>query len=533
MSSSTKPSSSSSSSTKASNAPLKSYWYPDRRAELGEVREGYQLRSHLSLLLAIVGVPVIAGVVATYGAQHATAQEMLRNVRASIHALQQQEDKEVLVPLAVLLLGVVAILVLLVVYFARRSRPVYLLDFAVYTGHDKNKVPQWFFTKASRDTGFFSEEALQFQTKLLARTGLGEETYMPDSVVTTPPVLTMAAARAEALEVLATTMSAVLASTGKSKDDIDILIVNCSLFNPTPSLTSMMVNHFKLKSSVRTYNLSGMGCSAGVIAIDLARDLLQVHSSSVAVVLSTENITQNWYTGNDRSMLVSNTLFRMGASAVLLSNRWRDQWRAKYRLLTTVRVHQGADDKSYEAVYQKADETGKVGVSLSPHLLTVIGGALKSNMTRLGPQVLPWSEQIRFFAQLCLRRVLGADRVPNYVPDFKKAFEHFAIHAGGRAIIDGLQENLSLSDYQVEPSRATLYRYGNTSSSSVFYELNYIERDGRVKAGDRVWQIAIGSGPKCNSAVWVALKTLPGVVGPKQTPPSSSASNPDESKQSE
>jgi hypothetical protein len=100
MSSSTKPSSSSSSSTKASNAPLKSYWYPDRRAELGEVREGYQLRSHLSLLLAIVGVPVIAGVVATYGAQHATAQEMLRNVRASIHALQQQEDKEVLVPLA-------------------------------------------------------------------------------------------------------------------------------------------------------------------------------------------------------------------------------------------------------------------------------------------------------------------------------------------------------------------------------------------------------------------------------------------------
>jgi 3-ketoacyl-CoA synthase len=132
----------------------------------------------------------------------------------------------------------------------------------------------------------------------------------------------------------------------------------------------MMVNHFKLKSSVRTYNLSGMGCSAGVIAIDLARDLLQVHSSSVAVVLSTENITQNWYTGNDRSMLVSNTLFRMGASAVLLSNRWRDQWRAKYRLLTTVRVHQGADDDAYEAVYQKADETGKVGVSLSPHLLT-------------------------------------------------------------------------------------------------------------------------------------------------------------------
>lgn len=63
------------------------------------------------------------------------------------------------------------------------------------------------------------------------------------------------------------------ASTGAQ---VDILIVNCSLFNPTPSLSAMLVNHFKMKSSVVSYNLSGMGCSAGVIAISLARELLQV-----------------------------------------------------------------------------------------------------------------------------------------------------------------------------------------------------------------------------------------------------------------
>ena len=38
----------------------------------------------------------------------------------------------------------------------------------------------------------------------------------------------------------------------------------------------MIVNKFKMRSNVVTYNLSGMGCSAGVIAISLARDLLQV-----------------------------------------------------------------------------------------------------------------------------------------------------------------------------------------------------------------------------------------------------------------
>lgn len=57
---------------------------------------------------------------------------------------------------------------------------------------------------------------------------------------------------------------------------VDILIVNCSLFNPTPSLSAMIVNHFKMKSSVVSYNLSGMGCSAGVISISLAKELLQV-----------------------------------------------------------------------------------------------------------------------------------------------------------------------------------------------------------------------------------------------------------------
>lgn len=57
---------------------------------------------------------------------------------------------------------------------------------------------------------------------------------------------------------------------------IDGLIVNCSAFNPTPSLSATVVNEFKLKESIRSFNLSGMGCAASVIAIDLAQELLKV-----------------------------------------------------------------------------------------------------------------------------------------------------------------------------------------------------------------------------------------------------------------
>lgn len=57
---------------------------------------------------------------------------------------------------------------------------------------------------------------------------------------------------------------------------IDGLIINCTAFNPTPSLSAAVVRHFKFKSSIRTVNISGMGCAASVIAVDIARDMLKV-----------------------------------------------------------------------------------------------------------------------------------------------------------------------------------------------------------------------------------------------------------------
>ncbi|GJX45732.1 ARID DNA-binding domain-containing protein [Tanacetum coccineum] len=106
-----------------------------------------------------------------------------------------------------------------------------------------------------------------------------------------------------------------------------------------------------------------------------------------------------------------------------------------------------------------------------------------------------------------IRKLLKLDRKP-YTPNFKKAFNHFCIHAGGRAVIDELEKSLRLSEEDVEASRMTLHRFGNTSSSSLWYELGYIEAKGRMKKGERVWQIGFGSGFKCNSAVWECNKDI-------------------------
>ncbi|XVE69876.1 hypothetical protein DITRI_Ditri10aG0026700 [Diplodiscus trichospermus] len=395
----------------------------------------------------------------------------------------------------------------LTVYIMTRPRPVFLVDYSCYRAPDHLKAPYGRFLEHSRLTGDFDESSLEFQRKILERSGLGEETYVPKAMHNIPPTPSMAAAREEAEEIMFGALDILFRNTNVNPKDIGILVVNCSLFNPTPSLSAMIVNKYKLRGNIRSFNLGGMGCSAGVIAVDLAKDLLQVHRNTYAVVVSTENITQNWYFGNKKSMLIPNCLFRVGGAAVLLSNKSKDRRRAKYKLIHVVRTHRGADDKAFRCVYQEQDDAGKTGVSLSKDLMAIAGGALKTNITTLGPLVLPISEQLLFFSTLLVKKLFNASVKP-YIPDFKLAFDHFCIHAGGRAVIDELEKNLQLLPIHVEASRMTLHRFGNTSSSSIWYELAYMEAKGRMRKHNRVWQIAFGSGFKCNSAVWQALRNV-------------------------
>ncbi|KAK4401531.1 3-ketoacyl-CoA synthase 4 [Sesamum angolense] len=395
----------------------------------------------------------------------------------------------------------------LTLYFMTRPRAVYLVDYACYRPPDHLRVDFHKFMHHSRLTGDFDDSSLEFQRKILERSGLGEETYLPEPLHQIPPQPSMAKAREEAEQVMFGALENLFKATGVKPKDIGVLVVNCSLFNPTPSLSAMIINKYKLRGNIKSFNLGGMGCSAGVIAIDLAKDMLQLHRNTYAVVVSTENITENWYFGNKKSMLIPNCLFRMGGSAVLLSNRASDRRRSKYKMMHVVRTHIGSEDTAFRCVHQEEDERGKTGVSLSKDLMAIAGNALKTNITTLGPLVLPVSEQLLFFVTLVARKLINP-KIKPYIPDFKLAFDHFCIHAGGRAVINELEKNLRLEPIHVEASRMTLHRFGNTSSSSIWYELAYTEAKGRIRKGQRVWQIAFGSGFKCNSAVWQALRNV-------------------------
>jgi len=423
---------------------------------------------------------------------------------------------------AVLLAALSLLVVAMVTAFAcgLRRRSVYLLDFAVSAASESWTMSHDTFVKILAQQETFTPEEVDFQGKVLQRSGLNTK-----GTCATPALLSgdttttgLEACRDEYNELCFAAVEEVLAKTGVKPHQIKFVITNCSLFNPTPSLSATIINHFKMPSSTINYSLGGMGCSAGVVALDLARSLLQLHPNSYALVVSHENITNAWYTGHDRSMMLPNCLFRANGSAVLLSSRGGDAVRAKYRLKHLVRTILAADDEAFNCVRQSEDAEHKVGVSLQKELITVAGRALKANLTALGPLVLPIQEQLLFAGNFAVRRLarvfkpLGK-RLPDswlkpYTPRFGSAFDHACIHTGGRGVIDGIQKQLGLSTEQVLPSRAALYRFGNTSSSSIWYVLSFIESFQGVSKGDRVWQLGFGSGFKCNSAVWVANRKV-------------------------
>lgn len=411
------------------------------------------------------------------------------------------------------------IAILAVVCFMRRKPAIYCVDSVVCVPPASWQRTHEELLTVMRAQGTYNPESYAFLEKTLSRSATGESTHWPTAAQAsldgkTPAAMNLANTKKELEDVVYPIVEELLTRTRTKPKEVDFLIVNCSLYAPTPSICALICNKFKLRHDVRTYNLGGMGCSANVISVDLAKQLLQNEPGKRALVVSTEMITPNLYMGNQKAMLLQNSLFRCGGVALLLSSRSCDAKRAKYKLLHTQRS-QLTDDEALEAVVEQEDEEGHRGVALSKQIVKVAGRAMKLNFTTLAYKVLPVSELARaglnmaliFLFKKARKQGLTKREVPEaYKPDWSKGIDHFCIHAGGRAVIDGVQEGLALKDEHMTASRQTLHDWGNTSSSSIWYEAEYIERFENLRKGQRLMQVAFGSGFKCNSAVWKTLR---------------------------
>jgi len=341
-------------------------------------------------------------------------------------------------------------------WILKKDNPVYLLSFATFKPPQAWRVSHDQIIEMMKRQECYTEESLDFMRRLLERSGTGQSTAWPPGIVQClhgqKTDRSVEASRQEAKTVIFSIVEQALREAQITPKDIDVLVINCSLFSPTPSLCAMVINHFQFRPDILSYNLSGMGCGASLLALDLAKNTLQARFRNTiwggkALVISTEIITPNLYHGNERGFLLQNTLFRCGGAAIVLSNNWMDGSKAWFKLLHLVRV-QGTSDESYHCVYESEDSEGHRGVSLSKDIVLVAGKTMEKNLGTLGPYILPLSEQIHVAYSIAARVILktmgkwmrskNLPMVKMYVPDFKRGIDHFCIHAGGRAVIDGM-----------------------------------------------------------------------------------------------
>jgi 3-ketoacyl-CoA synthase len=196
------------------------------------------------------------------------------------------------------------------------------------------------------------KEKHEFISKLFLSSGISTtRTAVPACIqptFTDEPKTDLVNAQAESKMVYSQVISEVLRKTGLQPTDIDILITNTSVYCPTPSIASLVINMFKMREDVQSYHMGGMGCAFGVVGLNLVRVMLAAHPGKIALFVSSEIITSAFYPGQRKEALVTNALFRMGGTASILTNNpaWRSH--SKYQLQHCLRVHTGASDSAFK-----------------------------------------------------------------------------------------------------------------------------------------------------------------------------------------
>ncbi|KAI3682425.1 hypothetical protein L1987_82399 [Smallanthus sonchifolius] len=399
----------------------------------------------------------------------------------------------------------------------RRHQKCYLLDYQLYKPSDDRKLPTEFcgdLIKRAKNLGL---NEYKFLLKAIVSSGIGEETYAPKMVFEGREENPSHEDAIEEMEELFEyTIGRLFRRTGVSPTDIDVLVVNISMFACMPSLSSRIVNRYKMREDVKTYNLCGMGCSASLVSLNVVESIFKSKKNQLALVVTSESLTPNWYIGNDKSMILSNCLFRSGGCAMILTNKPSLAHKCMLKLNCLVRTHHGAKDESYGCCIQTEDSEGRMGFHLGKSLPKAATRAFVENLKQVAPKILPIRELLRFgILSVTLkmlhrgqRKAAGSARP---VINFETGVDHFCLHTGGKAVIDAVSHSLGLSEYDIEPARMTLHRFGNTSASSVWYVLGYMEAKKRLKKGDKLFMISFGAGFKCNSCMWEVIRDLEGV----------------------
>ncbi len=252
-----------------------------------------------------------------------------------------------------------------------------------------------------------------------------------------------------------------------SPEDIThIVTVSCTgFYAPGPDYD--IINALGLKSSTERYHLGFMGCYAAIPALKLANQICNANQNATVMIVSVELCTLHFQADSKMDNLLSTSVFADGGAGAIVSNR--DPKKSSYKIdgFASAITEKGEKDMAWTIGDQGFN------MILSTYIPELLGEGLQ-------PFLSPVLKQFN----------LSIEEI-----------DHWAVHPGGRAILDKVVSTLSIPESALASSRNVLSDYGNMSSATVLFVLKELLSDSKNQTSGKTLAMAFGPGLTLESAL--------------------------------
>ncbi|MDP9310467.1 MAG: type III polyketide synthase [Chloroflexota bacterium] len=237
-----------------------------------------------------------------------------------------------------------------------------------------------------------------------------------------------------------------------------LIVVSCTGFF-APGLDHAIARELGLRATVERTLVGFMGCAAAFNALRLAAQIVQGDPAALVLIVCVELCSLHIQPGMDRVNLVVTSLFADGAAACLVGSSAPDD----REHFVIGRFHTTLEPDSQSDMVWDIGDHGFT-MHLSPRIPARLGEA----------------------APRALAALVGN----------RRNLEFWAIHPGGRAIVDALATIFALSPEQTAATRHVLRNYGNMSSPTILFVLQELRARLRQRPGAAVQDgVAMAFGP--------------------------------------
>uniref|UniRef100_A0A0D9XSM7 chalcone synthase n=1 Tax=Leersia perrieri TaxID=77586 RepID=A0A0D9XSM7_9ORYZ len=260
-----------------------------------------------------------------------------------------------------------------------------------------------------------------------------------------------------------------IAEWGRPAEDITHLVVATSSGGMMAGADVRLAALLGLRPDVRRTLLFFQGCSAGSAALRVAKDMAEIGGAGARVLVACAELTSPVFRGieenrldGDGNTLITQSLFGDGAGHVAPIER------PIFYMASAMQ----ATIPGTEHVVGGQIRQGGVEYHISRELPSLVGEHIGRC---LADAIAP----------------LGIDIAGGGDGGWNDMF--WAVHPGGRAILDSVEARFGLAPEKLAASRRVLGEFGNMTSATVIFVLDELRRAGGEDGCE--WGVAVSFGP--------------------------------------